>query len=372
MPRKPEKKRGVYEYPAKSGVWWICYFDQYRKRHREKVGPRSRALEEYEKRKTEVRLWKFRPEDVKGKHQACTVADIIRDFKASAESRKLKSVDDIKQRLAWWETRLGSRDARSIVKKDIEDCRLELSNSRFASNGQKPKEGGRSVATVNRYLATLKSVFLLAIENDKLEKNPFKKVKLLKEENERIRILTEEEEARLFAAIPTDYHALVTVALHTGMRKGELLALKWRDVDFKKGLVTVRKSKSGKARHIGMTDLVVEALQRLPRMLHNPFVFPGEKPGQPMKNGIKHSDWVKYLQAAGIENLHWHDLRHTFASWLVMEGVDLYKVKQLLGHESIEMTQRYAHLAPESVQREVDVLMNRVPSKVPSVQPAVS
>ncbi len=247
MPRKPEKKRGVYEYPAKSGVWWIQYFDQYRKRHREKVGPRGKAIEEYEKRKTEVRLGKFRPEDVKGKHQTYAVADIIGDFKASAESRKLKSVEDIKQRLAWWEARLGSRDARSIVKKDIEDCRLELSNSRFASNGQKPKEGGRSVATVNRYLATLKSVFLLAIENDKLERNPFKKVKLLKEENERVRFLSDEEEPRLFAAIPGEYHPLVTVALHTGMRKGELLRLKWGDVDFRQRLVTVRKSKSGKA-----------------------------------------------------------------------------------------------------------------------------
>jgi site-specific recombinase XerD len=120
-----------------------------------------------------------------------------------------------------------------------------------------------------------------------------------------------------------------------------------------------------------MNIRVIEALQSLPRVLHNSHVFPGQKPGHPMKNGIKHSDWVRYLKQAQIEDFHWHDLRHTFASRLVMAGVDLYKVKQLLGHESVEMTQRYAHLAPESVQREVDVLV-QVPPKVPSAQPSVS
>jgi integrase len=124
------------------------------------------------------------------------------------------------------------------------------------------------------------------------------------------------------------------------MRKGELLALKWGDLDFRQRLISVRKSKSGRARHIGMNIRVIEALQSLPRVLHNSHVFPGQKPGHPMKNGIKHSDWVRYLKQAQIEDFHWHDLRHTFACRLVMGGIDLYKVRDLLGHESVEMTQR--------------------------------
>jgi site-specific recombinase XerD len=105
-------------------------------------------------------------------------------------------------------------------------------------------------------------------------------------------------------------------------------------------------------------------------MINNPYVFYGKKVGEPLKNGIKHSDWVKYLQRAGIEDFHWHDLRHTFASRLVMAGIDLYKIKELMGHESIEMTQRYAHLAPESLQREVDVLVRPTAQLTPKLTPA--
>ena len=107
-----------------------------------------------------------------------------------------------------------------------------------------------------------------------------------------------------------------------------------------------------------MNQVVIEALKSLPRMLHNPFVFYGREAGKPLKNGIKHSDWLKYLEIAGIENLHWHDLRHTFASRLVMKGVDLYTVSKLMGHHSLEMTERYAHLAPDFLKNAVNVLVS--------------
>jgi len=107
-----------------------------------------------------------------------------------------------------------------------------------------------------------------------------------------------------------------------------------------------------------MNQVVIEALKSLPRMLHNPCVFYGRDAGQPLKNGIKHSDWLKYLQASGIENLHWHDLRHTFSCRLVMKGVDLYTVSKLMGHHSLEMTERYAHLAPDFLKSAVNVLVS--------------
>ncbi|MBM3802115.1 MAG: hypothetical protein FJW26_07350 [Acidimicrobiia bacterium] len=98
-------------------------------------------------------------------------------------------------------------------------------------------------------------------------------------------------------------------------------------------------------------------LQSLPRMLHNPFVFFG-RGSQPLHNGIKHSGWMKYLRKAGIRNLRWHDLRHTFASRLVMRGVDLYTVSKLMGHHSMEMTERYTHLAPNYLKNAVDTLVS--------------
>jgi len=110
-----------------------------------------------------------------------------------------------------------------------------------------------------------------------------------------------------------------------------------------------------------MNDVVIQTLQSLPRMLHNPYVFHGRNPGDYLKNGIKHTNWKQYLQQADIGDFHWHDLRHTFASRLVMRGVDLYTVSKLLGHYSLEVTERYAHLASGHLQKAVDCLTT-VPS----------
>jgi site-specific recombinase XerD len=119
-----------------------------------------------------------------------------------------------------------------------------------------------------------------------------------------------------------------------------------------------------------MNDVVIEALQSIPPMLHNPYVFYGRNAGENLKNGVKNSDWKKYLTAAGIEDFHWHDLRHTFASRLVMKGVDLYTVSKLMGHYSTEVTERYAHLANAHLQKAVDSLTIPSAQVTPKVTPA--
>jgi len=105
-----------------------------------------------------------------------------------------------------------------------------------------------------------------------------------------------------------------------------------------------------------MHTVVTEALQSIPRMLHNPHVFDGRKPGTPLKNGVKKTHWEKYVRVASIEDFHWDNLRHTFASRLVIKGVDVYTVSKLMGHYSTEVTERYAHLASDHLQRAVDSL----------------
>ena len=219
---------------------------------------------------------------------------------------------------------------------------------------------------MNRYLAALKAAFSLAERNRKVERNPVSLVKMSKENNKRVRYLTEDEENRLSSTVPKEYHPLVILSLHTGMRKGELLNLKWEDIDFKQKRLMIRESKAGEARHLPMNDFVIQTLQCLPRMLHNPYVFYGRNPGDRLKNGIKNTDWKKYLKEAGIENFHWHDLRHTFASRLVMKGINLYTVSKLLGHHSLDMTERYAHLAPDYLQKAVEVLAQVTPELTPA------
>ena len=290
-------------------------------------------------RKTQVRLGKFTPEDVTAKHRNASFKDIIDDRLKVAAS--LRSFRDERQHLLWWKDRFHDRPARSIVASDIEEAKQDLCN-------------GLTPASVNRKLAALKSAFSLAVKNHKLERNPVKEVRLLKENNARIRYLTDEEEARLFAVLPNKYKPLVVVAMNTGLRKTEQLSLKWTDIDFKLGQITVRESKPGKSRVVPMNKTVEQSFARLPRRINNPFVFSGRKPGGRLLD--LPNDWEDFLQKAKIEDFHWHDLRHTFASRLVMAGVDLYTVCKLLGHHDIKMTMRYAHLAPGYMKAAVNLL----------------
>ena len=111
-------------------------------------------------------------------------------------------------------------------------------------------------------MAIVKATLNLAVRNGKIEKNPAKSVKLFQENNARVRYLTEAEEIRLFEALPEELKPLVTVALHTGLRKGELLHLRWEDVDFHSGTLTVARSKNGEARPVPMNSLVKETLSK--------------------------------------------------------------------------------------------------------------
>jgi integrase len=210
-----------------------------------------------------------------------------------------------------------------------------------------------TVATCNRYLASLKAAYSLAMKNEKVERNPVKDVRLQKENNKRVRWLTIEEEARLFVALPIQWHPLVLVALHTGLRRGELLGLRWEDVNFQQRFITARKTKAGDTRQVPMNDVALEALIKIPRRLDNEYVFPGIKSFHLINLP---RGWKRYVKNAQLEDFRWHDLRHTFASRLVMAGVDLYTVKKLLGHHDLTMTERYAHLAPHYLKRAVDNL----------------
>ena len=150
------------------------------------------------------------------------------------------------------------------------------------------------------------------------------------------------------------------VAVHTGMRKGEILNLRWDQVDFEKGIITLTDTKNDQRRYVPMDEMVKSTLREMERK--NDYIFCGLCPGRPLV-------WIelsfrKVLEKSGIEDFKIHDLRHTFASNLVMSGVDLVTVKELLGHKTIEMTLRYSHLAPDHKMRAVNIL-DQVMSQIP-------
>jgi integrase len=209
-------------------------------------------------------------------------------------------------------------------------------------------------ATTNRNLGRLRRMLNVAVNWDLLEESPMKNFKMLAEHNARHRFLSVQECDRLLqACISRRVRAVVEVALHTGMRLGEILGLNWQDIDFSTGLILIRNPKNGHSRHIPMDSAVVSLLKDYPRHPNSDLVFANAN-GQKFK-GVREG-FTNACKRAGLTDLHFHDLRHTFASQWVMAGGDLYLLRDVLGHKAITMTQRYAHLSPQFKRSAVNLL----------------
>jgi integrase len=209
----------------------------------------------------------------------------------------------------------------------------------YISQRQRSSNPRPSTATWWCYVTCLK-----AMAWGKVLDNPLAHIKPLRVNNRRLQYLSQEEMDRLRARSDEVLSPLLITALHTGFRRGELFHLTWQDVDFKLGVIRVLQTKNGERREIPMTNTLRATLQQLPRRLSSDYVFPG-KTGHGLVDIRK--CFHRALQDAGIKGFVFHDLRHTFASHLVMAGVDLMTVKEFLGHKDIKMTLRYAHLAPD-------------------------
>jgi integrase len=216
---------------------------------------------------------------------------------------------------------------------------------------------GNKPATANRLLAAIKHMFTKACEWEMITEETLKrvhKVKFLQENNKRLRYLTKEECQSLINACDKHLKPIVIAALNTGMRRGEIFSLNWNNIDLKHGFILLEKTKNGDRREIPINDTLKRTLQGLARRLDVPSVFYDHSTGKPYTD-IKHS-FTSACRRAGILDFRFHDLRHTFASHLIMAGVDITTVKELLGHKTLTMTLRYAHLAPSHKVKAVDIL----------------
>jgi len=234
-----------------------------------------------------------------------------------------------------------------ITAQDVEEYKAARSNDVFGDNKK------IQPATVNRELATIKTMFAKAIAWGKLQNNPAKSVQFLREPEGRLRFLEKEEIVKLLAACSEKIKPVVVVALNTGMRRGEILGLKWHDCDFQREVISIFDTKNGEARKIPMNAQVKTALIRVRKNPNSPYVF-CDNDGKPYHDLRK--SFFTALKKSDIINFHFHDLRHTFASQLVMSGVDLNTIRELMGHKDIRMTLRYSHLSPDHKKRAVDVL----------------
>jgi len=237
---------------------------------------------------------------------------------------------------------------------------IEAYKARKLREGQKAK-------SVNNHLAVLRKLLNLAVEWGELPFAP--KVKQLKVPHGDFQFLTFEETERFLRAATPEWKAFVTTALKTGLRVGELLALKWEDLDLVAGRLVVRRSlwrdqegtpKGGRIREVPLSDEAVATL-KAHRHLKGPYVFCEPDGTRLNHNRVKDvvPDTCKKAQLA--KRLTTHDLRHTFASHLVMRGVALKAVQELLGHATIDMTMRYAHLSPDVKRDAVQLLDLKAP-----------
>lgn len=364
-----KKERGIYfrvrefgtqKYQGQRGDWWICFADQYSRTQYEKVGPKSLALEAYRKRKTEVKEGTFFPQ--KDRPKPILFRQLAADFLDFAKINK-RSYRSDELRMRRLLEKFGDREEGSIEANEIEQFKGDLTEK----EGLKP-------ATVNRHLALMKTVYSIGIRNKKIAANPVKLVKLYPENNKRVRYLTDDEESRLFRALPECYHPIVEIGLLTGLRASNLLGLRWPDVDLKEGVYTIPMSKSGATLRLPMHSRVKEILSRLPRSKvvrlaaaepeghKGPYVFAGPA-GEPPRD-FTHT-FAAAVKRAKIHDLHFHDLRHTWASRMAMGGVDLRTIQHLGGWKTLSMVERYTHLSPDHTRQAIERL------QVPATQTKV-
>ena len=235
---------------------------------------------------------------------------------------------------------LGSdRQVREVSVPDIEGFKLHR---------RKEVSG----ATVNRELALLKRMFNLAIDWDLyLGSNPVRKVKFFQEINMGFRTLSGEEERKLLANATPYIQDIIAFDLNTGLRIGEILSLRWENVDMERNLLSIFALKTHKTRTVPINSDARRVLEVWAMGRKNEFVFYNHETGKPFVD--LDAGLALACRKAGIEGVTWHKLRHTFASRLVNRGVDIVTVQQLLGHSTVVTTMRYTHTNLDSKRNAV-------------------
>jgi integrase len=236
-------------------------------------------------------------------------------------------------------------------------CRLDEIDTDLVESFRRSRHAeGVKPATINRDHALLRRMLNVAADWGLLPQRPLLRVKGLKEAPREFRPPQGEELEKLLAACATsrnkDLKDLAMTALFTGMRRGEILHLQWGDIDFVRNEVRVvsresHQTKNNRSRSVPLHARLKETLQKRKRREDSEYVFPGPD-GKPLGD-IKHG-WDTARKKAGMAKFRFHDLRHTFASFLVMNNEDLRTVQDLMGHQSLTMVQRYSHLSPEHRQ----------------------
>ncbi|UJT78291.1 site-specific integrase [Edwardsiella piscicida] len=350
----------------KRGDIWHChFFTPSGKRVRCSLGTRDKkqAQELYDRLKSEAwRVDKLKEKPARTFEECC-----IRWLR---EKEYKRSIDDDKTKIEFFLQHFSGRDISSITQDEVYEAIGKLTNTKlyqiWESKVEAAKKKGKpepkfkpspvSQGTKNKYIAFIRSLFRIAVnEWHWMDVAPSLKTK--PPANKRIRWLTKEEASRLVDCMPDSIKPVVIFALATGLRRSNILDLEWCQVDMQRKVAWINpeNAKGGKAIGVALNDTACRVL-RDQIGKHSRWVFVHTKPGYrpdgtktPAVRKMRVDDntaWNIGLNRAGIEDFRFHDLRHTWASWLIQAGVPLSALQEMGGWESIEMVRRYAHLAP--------------------------
>lgn len=312
------------------------------------------------KRQTDAKKWVQDTESAirEGRHfktaeaKKHTLGELIDRYVKDVLPKKPKQIKDQGHQLGWWKEKIGNRLLSDVTTALIVECRDSLGET-------------RSPATVVRYMAALSHAFSIAVnEWQWLEDSPMRKVKKPTESRGRVRFLDNDERAKLLAACKESsnkwLYLCVVLALATGMRQAELMGLKWSDVNLKDGFLILHETKNGERRRVPLSGLALTLLQEhaIVKRIDTNLLFPSNVDLQ--KPIHLRKPWETALKTAGIKDFHWHDLRHCTASYLAMNGASLAEIAEVLGHKTLQMVKRYAHLSDGHVSNVVASMNKKI------------
>jgi len=339
MARKDGKDKGILEWPKGSRQWWVRIYEN-GKEKRYRMENKTQAKAFYSKIKGEQREEKYFPEKYEKKRVAFRA--VAEEYCKYGDVHHKRKGDD-KPRLDKWIEAFGDQDASSITLGQVEQIMMSMQSEEYAP------------ATTARYLVVLKACLNRAVRDGLLQSNPVQKVKPPKINNIIVRYLTPEQEKALLSALPERFAPVVITALHTGMRQGELLRLKWDDVDFTAMVITVQQAKAGERRRVLMNSVVWNVLDQLKSQNIKPWVFHSSTNTALEGRNLRRA-FDQAVKDAKLTPFRFHDLRHSFASRLAMQGANDRTLQELLGHKTPRMVLRYAHLAPTHLWQAIEGL----------------
>ncbi|MBF0554861.1 MAG: site-specific integrase [Nitrospirae bacterium] len=333
-----KQSRGIYK---RGNIWWVMFADVNGVMRYESTGSRNKkdAANLLTKRRTEILEGK-EPSVVKIKDY--TFSELVTEYLQFASRQR------------------GFHAKRYLIKQlqdEFGDYKLRNISTQLLEQYQSKRLQKNKPATCNRLIATIAHMMTKATEWDMVSEDVLKKirkVKMLPENNKRLRYLSKEECQALINACDTHLKPIVITALNTGLRKSNILQLTWDSVDLQHGFIHIPTTKNGERHDIPLNDDLKAVLSGLVRRVDSPYVFYDNHSGKAYGD-VKRS-FATACKKAGLKDFHFHDLRHTFASHLVMAGVDIATVKELLNHKSLAMTLRYAHLSPTHKVNAVNML----------------